>query len=281
MINKDFNLDKFKKQSAKVSDFLKQKKHPIPKTTLLHALSIFLEEKDWNTLSAKLTNKKIEKITDEKEDQYFSILYQLYLEIFGEKFPFFEESVFSENIYNITKNTKESLKKYKIIEHKNTFPEKQGLINNMNLIGDEQILKITMSYNNKYQNDSENLFNFLISAFYYLLHPLIINSTDIGNDVLSNPISVRLESRYRTKIYFFVPLSLKEDFISLNKSNFATGGGISSFGSSSLNINSIKDTQKISKISIIEKLSNIGIEDINSSCCFLNNNYIDEFLKTR
>lgn len=54
MINKQFDLNKFYAQSAKMSDFLKGKGHDISRTTLLHGLSVMMGEKNWNTLKPKL-----------------------------------------------------------------------------------------------------------------------------------------------------------------------------------------------------------------------------------
>lgn len=54
MINKQFDLNKFYSQSAKMSDFLKGKGHNISRTTLLHGLSVMMGEKNWNTLKPKL-----------------------------------------------------------------------------------------------------------------------------------------------------------------------------------------------------------------------------------
>lgn len=54
MINKQFDLNKFYAQSAKMSDFLKGKGHNIPRTTLFHGLSVMMGEKNWNTLKPKL-----------------------------------------------------------------------------------------------------------------------------------------------------------------------------------------------------------------------------------
>lgn len=54
MISKEFDLNKFKAQSSKVSDFLKGKGHDIPKSTLHHALSVMMGERNWNTLESKL-----------------------------------------------------------------------------------------------------------------------------------------------------------------------------------------------------------------------------------
>lgn len=54
MISKNFDLKTFKNKAANASDFLKSKGHDIPKTTLLHTLSVFLGEKNWNSLQASL-----------------------------------------------------------------------------------------------------------------------------------------------------------------------------------------------------------------------------------
>lgn len=65
MINKQFDLNKFYAQSAKMSDFLKGKGHNISRTTLLHGLSVMMGEKNWNTLKPKLQQSLLEQNTDE------------------------------------------------------------------------------------------------------------------------------------------------------------------------------------------------------------------------
>lgn len=53
-MNKDFNLQNFKTGAARASKILKEKGYEIPKTTLLHTLSHFVDGKDWNTMQALL-----------------------------------------------------------------------------------------------------------------------------------------------------------------------------------------------------------------------------------
>jgi len=67
MINKQFDLNKFYAQSAKISDFLKGKGYAIPKITLLNGLSVMMGEKNWNTLRAKLDTSYIEPIISQEQ----------------------------------------------------------------------------------------------------------------------------------------------------------------------------------------------------------------------
>lgn len=59
MISKNYDLKSFKNKAAQTSDFLKSKGHDIPKTTLLHSLSLFMGEKNWNTMQAALKKENI------------------------------------------------------------------------------------------------------------------------------------------------------------------------------------------------------------------------------
>ena len=57
-MKKQFNLQNFKSSSAKMSDYLKNKGHKIPYNVLLNSLSLFLGEKNWNTLEGLLQNEE-------------------------------------------------------------------------------------------------------------------------------------------------------------------------------------------------------------------------------
>lgn len=59
MISKNYDLKSFKNKAAQTSDFLKSKGYDIPKTTLLHSLSLFMGEKNWNTMQATLKKENI------------------------------------------------------------------------------------------------------------------------------------------------------------------------------------------------------------------------------
>lgn len=67
MINKQFDLNKFYSQSAKMSDFLKGKGHNISRTTLLHGLSVMMGEKNWNTLQSKLVSSHAEPLIPQEK----------------------------------------------------------------------------------------------------------------------------------------------------------------------------------------------------------------------
>lgn len=56
-INKEYTLQTFKASVSNTSQFLEGKGYKIPQTTLLHALSVFVGEKNWNTLQPLLKNK--------------------------------------------------------------------------------------------------------------------------------------------------------------------------------------------------------------------------------
>lgn len=57
-MQKEFNLNSFKKASSNVSGFLKSKDVEISHITLMNALSLFLGHKNWNTLKSLLEEKK-------------------------------------------------------------------------------------------------------------------------------------------------------------------------------------------------------------------------------
>ena len=59
MISKNYDLKIFKNKASQTSDFLKSKGYDIPKTTLLHSLSLFMGEKNWNTMQAALKKENI------------------------------------------------------------------------------------------------------------------------------------------------------------------------------------------------------------------------------
>lgn len=59
MISKNYDLKIFKNKAAQTSDFLKSKGYDIPKTTLLHSLSLFMGEKNWNTMQVALKKENI------------------------------------------------------------------------------------------------------------------------------------------------------------------------------------------------------------------------------
>lgn len=56
-INKEYSLQTFKASASNTSQFLEGKGYKIPQTTLLHALSVFVGEKNWNTLQGLLKNQ--------------------------------------------------------------------------------------------------------------------------------------------------------------------------------------------------------------------------------
>lgn len=306
MINKEFNLDKFKKQSAKVSGFLSEKGHAIPKSTILHALSIFLEEKNWNTLSAKLEEPKINEIvkSSDTEIQMLDILHEecililknIYHEIFATHFPVKTESWMNNNFKDIVNNILlsdrghyPSSRNFLTSQQVDFFPDSHFLIKDMNLIGDEQILKIAFSYNKKMDNFlsgsySFNLFDFLRSAIYLMTKPDVIIGSDLGKNILGTTHHVCLESANRSKAYFFIPLSMKESFV---KCLTGAGHSANSFSGSSSAMNTLKHLELNNKENeyiendLAEKLLLSGVEDIQFTSCFLNNPEINDFLKTR
>lgn len=68
-INKEYTLQTFKASASNTSQFLEGKGYKIPQTTLLHALSVFVGEKNWNTLQALLKNKSDEKTCCEHDSE--------------------------------------------------------------------------------------------------------------------------------------------------------------------------------------------------------------------
>jgi len=74
MINKQFDLNSFKAQASKMSDFLNGKGHKIPKSTLYHGLSVMMGEANWNTLHAKLNPKSVKKETQENKPSFSDMI---------------------------------------------------------------------------------------------------------------------------------------------------------------------------------------------------------------
>lgn len=298
MINKEFNLNKFKKQSAKVSGFLSEKGHVIPKSTILHALSIFLEEKNWNTLSAKLEEPKINEVvvqntntemqmSDTLHEDCFLILKHIYFKIFAKHFPMKSKSFMYENLKNIVSTilysndiSPPSSRTFPSSLQTDIFPDAQFLIEDMNLIGDEQILKIAFSCNKKINNSflinpSFNLFDFLRSSIYLMTKPDAITGCELGKNILGTTTHVCLESAHRSKAYFFIPLSMKNDFVELLNTNISYGF------STSMNQKHLDTGYVNIEENLAEKLLLLGVEDIQFTSCFLNDPNINDFLKTR
>lgn len=305
MINKEFNLDKFKKQSAKVSGFLNEKGHTIPKSTIMHALSIFLEEKNWNTLSAKLKEQKSNDVVvknpntemqmlDILNEDCILILRHIYYEIFAEHFPIKDKYGMNDNFKDIVSTIlypdgmyPPLSKTFPTSLQDNIFPNSDFLIQDMNLIGDEQVLKIAFSYNKKINTffsgySSFSLFDFLRSAIYLMTKPDLITASDLGKNILGTTRHVCLESANRTKAYFFIPLSMKKDFVFIKHfTRQGSQGSASSMKNIStqehLDIGHIKNPEK----DFADKLLLSGIEEIQFTSCFLNDPDINNFLSTR
>lgn len=301
MINKEFNLDKFKKQSAKVSGFLNEKGHTIPKSTIMHALSIFLEEKNWNTLSAKLKEQKSNDVVvknpntemqmlDILNEDCILILRHIYYEIFAEHFPIKDKYGMNDNFKDIVSTIlypdgmyPPSSKTFPTSLQDNIFPNSDFLIQDMNLIGDEQILKITFSYNNKMSNcflgdSSFSLFNFLRGAIYLMTKPDAITGSELGKNILGTTRHICLESANRSKAYFFIPLSMKEDFVKRFTGHFGSASSMKNISTQEhLDIGHIKNPEK----DFADKLLLSGIEEIQFTSCFLNDPDINNFLSTR
>lgn len=74
MINKQFDLNSFKAQASKMSDFLNGKGHKIPKSTLYHGLAVMMGDPNWNTLQAKLNPNNIKKESRETKSSYSDLI---------------------------------------------------------------------------------------------------------------------------------------------------------------------------------------------------------------
>lgn len=70
MINKQFDLNSFKAQASKMSDFLNGKGHKIPKSTLYQGLAVMMGVPNWNTLQAKLNPNNIKNQNQEAKTPY-------------------------------------------------------------------------------------------------------------------------------------------------------------------------------------------------------------------
>lgn len=74
MINKQFDLNSFKAQASKMSDFLNGKGHKIPKSTLYHGLAVMMGDPNWNTLQAKLNPNNIKKENQKAKGSYSDLI---------------------------------------------------------------------------------------------------------------------------------------------------------------------------------------------------------------
>lgn len=74
MINKQFDLNSFKAQASKMSDFLNGKGHKIPKSTLYHGLAVMMGDPNWNTLHAKLNPNNVKKENMDNKGSYSDLI---------------------------------------------------------------------------------------------------------------------------------------------------------------------------------------------------------------
>lgn len=74
MINKQFDLNSFKAQASKMSDFLNGKGHKIPKSTLYHGLAVMMGDPNWNTLQAKLNPNNVKKENIDNKGSYSDLI---------------------------------------------------------------------------------------------------------------------------------------------------------------------------------------------------------------
>ena len=74
MINKQFDLNSFKAQASKMSDFLNGKGYKIPKSTLYHGLAVMMGDPNWNTLHAKLNPNNVKKENMDNKGSYSDLI---------------------------------------------------------------------------------------------------------------------------------------------------------------------------------------------------------------
>jgi len=222
MISKDFTLDTFKRKCSKISDFLKSKGHNVPISTLHHALSLMLDENNWNTLKPKLETKKESLI--KKNDNLLDIydmaikektIREIYEFFFSRLFPIKDSYLFEKEIKDIAK-------KINVVDFEQYFMPQFFLTDNNlskhNVIGDEDLLKISLLDNIE---NSEKL-KFISQALMLITTPGNINSSDLSSCISREPMFYNKINNVKRKNYlyiFFDEGELSNRLYDFNKNN--------------------------------------------------------------
>lgn len=210
MINKEFDLSKFKQKSSKVSGYLKSKGHEIPKNTLYHALSLMFDENNWNTLKVQLEKNEV-PVSIKKENNaetetlmLTEMVYNVYMYFFSEIFTIKNEDLFKEEINLMVKKLNKVFYSdyirtkdfFGFIEYGND----SALLYENELIGDEDILKISLldTIENSYELD---LITKIILMF---TTPGNLTSSSLNDNLSREPIAIERNNQRKKKNYIFI-----------------------------------------------------------------------------
>lgn len=264
MINKEFDLNRFKQKSSKVSGYLKSKGHEIPRNTLFHALSLMFDENNWNTLKAKLEKNEAPtpvSIKEENNDEIETLtmtqmVYDVYMYFFDKLFIIKDQYLFKKEINSIaTKLNDFAYGEY--FETKNFFYFVESyndstLLSKAKLIGDEDILKISLL------DTIENSFKLeLITKIILMLTtPGNLTSSTLNSHLSRKSVTIERMNEKKKKNYIFIFFDESEISERLNHrrnlsiSGSASGGSLNNNRMIPVSINQKKEINKTTKIQV-------------------------------
>lgn len=272
MINKEFDLSRFKQKSSKVSGYLKSKGHEIPKSTLYHALSLMFDENNWNTLKAKLEKNEV-PVAIKKENNIetetlviVQMIYNIYMYFFDKLFIIEDEHLFREEIISIAEKINE-FNYGEYIQTKDFFyfiecQNDSSLLSQAKLIGDEDILKISLLDN--IENGSE--LDLITKILLMLTTPGNLTSSTLNNHLSRKSITIERMNERKKKNYIFIFFDESEISERLNNRRNVSISGSASGGS--LNYNkiipvSMNQQQEDEEPKKINKTTKIQVDFIN------------------
>lgn len=267
MISKDFTLDTFKRKCSKISDFLKSKGHNVPISTLHHALSLMLDENNWNTLKAKLETKH-EIYLNKKEEKenvllWASFIKDIYDYFFGDFFKIYDEEEFLKELILIAEEIEKNEDVHFLYR---TMPNfnfiKYGNFRDYNLIGDEDVLKISIL--DKAENEYE--LAFITKIILLMTTPGKIKSSELNECLSRNPVLFERNNGVKNKNYIYIFFDENE---LLNKIEEKQKERYLSMGASSSSLNNegrmsptIKKEENVKKLNLLDKTTKIQIDYI-------------------
>lgn len=274
MINKEFDLNRFKQKSSKVSGYLKSKGHEIPRNTLFHALSLMFDENNWNTLKAKLEKNEVPvSIKEENNDEIETLMmtemvYNIYVYFFNKLFSIENPELFKKEINSIAKKINNNNCCYNdyictkdffdFVEYNND----SALLYETKLIGDEDILKISLL--DTIENSSE--LDLITKIILMLTTPGNLTSSTLNSHLSRKPITIERMNERKKKNYIFVFFDESEISERLNHrknlsiSGSASGGSLNNNRMIPISINQKKEDEEPKKIN---KTTKIQVDFIN------------------
>lgn len=248
-MEKKFDLNKFKKQASKVSDFLAQKEASVPKETLLNALSIFVGEKNWNTLRALLSEPKNNKL-EKNEIDHYDIAKKLYMAIFNGFLPFKKIENLKQIKYN--KEKIEDLSKFTGTEeaqtsHAECDKNRYLKINKSEMIGDEYIFEFSLDFiKEKMSVEDRNLIKYILLN---IIFSDDIDDNPVKENIVAKPYITTKGSVKRERFVVYIAVdknSLSSELIERIEESFLMG--VAAASSSSCYKNEKTENENYSKI---------------------------------